>query len=114
MMNTSDLAGQLILDPLRNLEFRTDIDALWLSSSRDRWYNGGGAFDNHIFGYTARPSGGASYLGTVVDAGLNWKVCKFWNLYFYAGQMFGGTVVANNFAAGRALTFGYAESTLSF
>lgn len=114
MMNTSDLAAQLILDPLRNLEFRSDIDALWLSSSRDRWYNGGGAFDNHIFGYTARPSHGASYLGSVVDAGLNWRACRHWNLYFYAGQMFGGTVVADNFPAGRALTFGYAESTLSF
>jgi len=31
---------------------------LWLSSSRDLWYAGGGAFDNHLFGYTGRPSFG--------------------------------------------------------
>lgn len=114
MMNTNDLGGQLILRPLRNLEWRSDLDALWLSSSRDLWYAGGGAFDNHLFGYTGRPSFGRSYLGTVVDTGVNWKVCQHLNLYFYGGQMFGGSVVGANFPAGRALTFGYAESTLSF
>jgi hypothetical protein len=114
MMNTSDLGGQLILDPLKNLQLRTDLDALWLSSSRDRWYAGGGAFDNHLFGYMGRPSFGRSYLGTVVDASATWKVCSHWGLYFYAGQVFGGSVVGSNFPAGRALTFGYAESTISF
>ncbi len=114
MMNTTDLGGQLIVNPLRNLELRSDIDGLWLSSSRDRWYAGGGAFDNHLFGYTARSSFGASYLGTLVDASANWKVSPHLGLYFYAGQVFGGSVVGANFPAGRALTFGYAESTISF
>jgi hypothetical protein len=114
MMNTSDLGGQLILKPLQNLEWRSDLDALWLSSSRDLWYAGGGAFDSHLFGYTGRPSFGRSYLGTVVDSGVNWKVCQHINLYFYGGQIFGGSVVGSNFPAGRALTFGYAESTISF
>ncbi len=114
MMNTTDLGAQLIVNPLRNLELRSDLDALWLSSSRDRWYAGGGAFDNHLFGYTGRPSFGASYLGTLVDASANWKVSPHLGLYFYAGQVFGGSVVGANFPAGRALTFGYAESTISF
>jgi len=57
---------------------------------------------------------GHSYLGTVVDTGVNWKACQHLNLYFYGGQMFGGSVVGSNFPAGRGLTFGYAESTLSF
>lgn len=114
MMNTNDLGGQLIVNPLRNLELRSDLDALWLSSSRDRWYVGGGAFDNHLFGYTARPSFGASHLGTLIDASASWKVCPHLGLYFYAGQVFGGSVVGANFPAGRALTLGYAESTISF
>ena len=73
MRSTSDLGGQLILKPVRNLEWRSDIDALWLSSSRDLWYAGDAAFDNHLFGYTSSSELRAK-LSTVVDSGVNWKV----------------------------------------
>ncbi len=35
-------------------------------------------------------------------------------ILMYGGQMFGGSIVGSNFHASPALTFGYAESTISF
>ncbi|HTT74795.1 MAG TPA: alginate export family protein [Candidatus Binataceae bacterium] len=114
MMNNIDAGSELILSPLANLESRTTMHALWLSSSYDRWYAGGGAFDSHLFGYTARPSFGKSYLGTELDTGLLWKVSKYLSASIFAGHFFGGSVAAANFPQGRGETFGYVESLLSF
>jgi hypothetical protein len=114
MMNTIDAGSELVLAPLKNLDSRTTLHALWLSSSYDRWYSGGGAFDSHLFGYTARPSYGKSYLGTELDTGLLWKINQHLTGGMFAGHFFGGSVVASNFPQGRGETFGYVESILSF
>jgi hypothetical protein len=113
MMNAIDANAELVLDPLSSVESRTTFHALWLSSSKDRWYYGGGAFDGHIFGYVGRPSFGKSYLGSELDTGLSWKLCRYLQVSFYAGHFFGGSVVAANFPGGRGETFGYAETILS-
>lgn len=114
MMNNIDAGTELILAPMKNLESRTTMHALWLSSSYDRWYAGGGAFDSHLFGYTGRPSFGKSYLGTEVDTGLLWKMSEHLTGGMFAGHFFGGSVVASNFPQGRGETFGYVESIFSF
>jgi hypothetical protein len=114
MMNTNDLAAQLIFQPMPGVEWRSDMDALWLSSAHDLWYAGGGAFDSHLFGYTGQPSFGKSYLGTVLDTGLSWKLNHHVSVYFYVGHMFGGSVIGANYPNGREETFGYAESVLTF
>ena len=114
MMNNIDTGSELILSPTTSVESRTTMHALWLSSSSDRWYAGGGAFDSHLFGYTARPSFGKSYLGTEVDTGLIWKIDQYLAVGIFAGHFFGGSVVAANFPQGRGETFGYCESIISF
>jgi hypothetical protein len=114
MMNNFDASAELVLAPLSNVEARTTFHSLWLSSSRDLWYYGGGAFDSHIFGYIGRPSFGKSYLGSELDGGITWKVCRYLQMSFFTGHFFGGSVVGDTFPAGRGETFGYAESILSF
>ena len=114
LMNNIDAGTELILSPLSSLESRTTMHALWLSSSSDRWYAGGGAFNNNLFGYTARPSFGKSYLGTELDTGLSWRLNEYVVLSVFAGHFFGGSVVAANFPQGRGETFGYCESIVSF
>jgi len=114
IMNTNDLAAQLVLQPMPSVEWRSDVDGVWLSSTRDLWYAGGGAFDSHLFGYFGHPSFGRSYLGTVLDTGLSWKLNEYLRLYFYAGHMFGGSVIGANYPNGREETFGYAESVFTF
>ncbi len=114
MMNLTDALGELIIFPRGDLNLRTTLHGLWLSSAYDRWYSGGGAFDNHIFGYTGRPSFGRSYLGTVLDSGLTWQATSHLSFYLYGGHMFGGSVIAANFPGGREETFGYAEGVISF
>jgi Alginate export len=114
MMNNLDASTELVLNPLSNVEWRSTFHSLWLSSSKDLWYYGGGAFDNHIFGYIGRPSFGKSYLGSELDTGITWKLRRYLQLYFFTGHLFGGSVVAANFPSGRGETFGYAESTFSF
>jgi hypothetical protein len=39
---------------------RADLHWLQLTSKNDLWYQGGGAFDNKVFGYTGRPGNGSS------------------------------------------------------
>lgn len=114
MMNNFDASAELVLAPLSNLEARTTFHSLWLSSSRDLWYHGGGAFDSHIFGYIGRPSFGKSYLRSELDGGVTWKVRPYLQMSFFTGHFFGGSVVGAIFPAGRGETFGYAESILSF
>jgi len=113
MMNNIDGSAEFVLDPLSNVESRTTFHSLWLSSSRDLWYYGGGAFDSHIFGYIGRPSFGKSYLGSELDTGVTWKLSSYLQMSIFAGHFFGGPVVTASFPAGRGETFGYAESILS-
>ncbi len=114
MMNNIDAGTELILMPLEKLESRTTMHALWLSSAYDRWYSGGGAFDSHLFGYTARPSFGKSYLGTELDTGFLWKASRYLTIGMFVGHFFGGSVVAASFPDGRGETLGYVESIISF
>lgn len=114
LMNNIDAGTELILSPSSSVESRTTMHALWLSSSSDRWYAGGGAFNSNLFGYTARPSFGKSYLGTELDTGLSWRINQYLVLSMFTGHFFGGSVVAANFPHGRGETFGYCESIVSF
>ena len=73
IMNMNEAMGQLVPDPLPAIEVETSLHELWLDSSKDLWYTGGGAYNNSIFGYTGRPSVGHGYLGTLADCQLSWK-----------------------------------------
>jgi hypothetical protein len=114
MMNSNDLSSELILTPVANLETRTTLHNLWLSSSRDLWYQGGGAFDNLLFGYVGRPSFGHSYLATVLDTGVTWKINSHLRTYIYYGHAFGGSVASAIYAVSKQADYGYVEATVSF
>lgn len=114
LMNLNDATGELVLFPAKSVELRTTLHGLWLSSSRDLWYAGGGAFQNKTFGYAGRPSLGRSYLATLLDTALTWKISDRVSAYFYYGHAFGGSVVSGIYPGGKEADFGYVEATLSF
>jgi hypothetical protein len=66
-MNNKDVFGEVELRPGKNLVIRSDVHGLWLSSSQDLWYSGGGAFQPWTFGYQGRPSNGQTGLATLYD-----------------------------------------------
>jgi len=114
MMNINDLSSELVLAPRDNIETRTTFHNLWLSSSQDLWYQGGGAYDNDFFGYAGRPSSGRSYLATLLDTGVSWKVNRYLSTYAYYGHSFGGSVVSAIYAVSKQADYGYVEATFSF
>ena len=57
-MNNTDAFGEVMLRPGKKLAVGSDVHGIWLSSSSDLWYSGGGAFQPWTFGFQGRPSGG--------------------------------------------------------
>ncbi|HTI72172.1 MAG TPA: hypothetical protein VMF06_19505 [Candidatus Limnocylindria bacterium] len=93
-MNNQDAFGELILNPGAKLSVRTDVHWLQLSSSKDLWYLGGGAFQSGTFGYTGRPSNGHTDLGTLFDGSLDDQLTSRTTFSFYGGIVRGGSVEA--------------------
>jgi hypothetical protein len=114
MMNSNDLSSELVLAPRENIETRTTLHNLWLSSSRDLWYQGGGAYDNDFFGYAGRPSFGRAYLATLLDTGVTWKVNRHLSTYVYYGHAFGGSVASAIYPVSKQADYGYVEATFTF
>jgi len=111
MMNVNDAMGQLVLNPLPQIEVQASIHGLWLDSNKDLWYSGGGAYDNSIFGYAGRPSFGQSYLATLADCQVTWKIDRHIALQFYYGHAFGGNVIGAIYPAGREGDYGFIQTT---
>ncbi len=109
LMNNKDEFVQVIDKPAKQLALRADLHWLQLTSAHDLWYLGGGAFDNKVFGYTGRPSNGATSLATVSDISADWQASKNVALNFYYGYIQGKTVVAAIYPTDRNTQFGYVE-----
>ena len=109
LMNNKDEFVQLMDKPLKPLALRADLHWLQLTSGHDLWYLGGGAYDNKVFGYTGRPSNGATSLASVADISADWQATKTVALNFYYGYTQGKTVVAAIYPTDRNLQFGYVE-----
>lgn len=107
MQNIDDAMVELMTFPSSTLQWRLDAHALWLNSSNDLWYAGGGAWNDTLFGYQPRPSYGQSYLATVLETFLGWDVNPHLSLNGYVGHSFGGSVVAANYPMGREANFGF-------
>jgi hypothetical protein len=108
-MNNKDVFGEVELRPGQNLVIRSDVQGLWLSSSQDLWYSGGGAFQPWTFGYRGRPSNGQTGLATLYDisADYNWKHGISVGLYF--GYAVGGPVIKKIYPNDPNGTLGYTE-----
>jgi hypothetical protein len=109
LMDDKDGFVQIIDRPTKRLELRGDIHWLQLSSNRDLWYQGGGAFDNKVFGYVGRPSNGHSSFANVAEIGSVWQATKAVAVSFYYGHTSGKSVVASIYPDDANAQFGYVE-----
>lgn len=109
LMNSTDSFVQLIDKPAKRLELRGDLDWLDLTSGKDLWYLGGGAFDNKVFGFTGRPANGHTSFASVADMSSDWQTTKTLAINFYYGYGWGKSVVGAIYPTGRNIQLGYAE-----
>jgi hypothetical protein len=109
LMNSTDGFVQLMDKPVKKLALRSDLHWLQLTSAKDLWYQGGGAYDNKVFGFTGRPANGSSSLASVADISADWQATKNVALNFYYAYAQGKTVVAAIYPTDRNMQYGYVE-----
>ena len=115
MMNNRDLFTSLILRPGEGYyRARGGPQVSRSPRSSDLWYAGGGAFNETVFGYQGRPSGGTSKLATLADIGADRAFGPLLNVGAYVGMVFGRDVVKNVHPAGQDGSFLYLEMTRRF
>lgn len=109
LMNSTDEFVQVIEKPVRRVALRSDLHWLQLTSGKDLWYAGGGAFDNKVFGFSAHPANGHTSLASVPDISADWQTTKNININFYYAYAQGKSVVAAIYPTDRNMQFGYVE-----
>ena len=109
LMNSKDQFVQLIDRPSKHIELRSDLHWLQLSSPNDLWYQGGGAFDNKVFGYTGRPANGHSSFASLADISADWQATSSLAVNFYYAHVWGKSVVRSIYPANRGAQYGYVE-----
>ncbi|MBO0721923.1 MAG: hypothetical protein J2P41_13955, partial [Blastocatellia bacterium] len=114
LMNNEDTFASLMLKPQRKLALRTEVHYLRLSSAKDLWYLGGGAFQDQTFGFTGRPANGGKTLGTLGDISVDYNLTSRTAFTFYLGGLRGGNVISNIYPTGSNLRFAYLEVTQRF
>ncbi|PYS49450.1 MAG: hypothetical protein DMG13_23415 [Acidobacteria bacterium] len=114
LMNNEDAFAQFTLNPNRKWTVRSEAHWLNLTSAKDLWYVGGGAFQKQSFGYTGRPSGGQRRFAVVLDLSADYQLDSQTTLTFYAAHAGGKGVVRNLFPDGRNANLVYIEATRRF
>ena len=109
LMNSTDEFVQLVDKPTKKLVLRSDLHWLQLTSARDLWYQGGGAFDNKVFGYVGRPADSSSSFASVADVSAGWQAAKNVAFTFYYAYAQGKTVVTAIYPTGTNAQYGYVE-----
>ena len=109
MMNNKDGYVQLIDRPTKRIELRTDLHWLQLSSSKDLWYQGGGAFNDTSFGYIGRPSGGYFSFASIADITCYWQLTSRLSFNTYYSYTSGKSVVRSDYPSGSTGQYGFAE-----
>lgn len=109
LMNSTDDFVQLADKPSRKLAVRADLHGLRLTSSKDLWYLGGGAYDHKAFGYVGRPANGHASFASLADASADWQTTSNVALNFYYAHAWGKRVPEAIYPAGHNLQYGYAE-----
>ncbi len=108
-MNSTDSFVQLIDSPHKGWDLRSDLHWLDLTSGKDLWYLGGGAFDNKVLGFTGRPANGHTSLASVADISSDWQATKNVALNSYYGYGWGKSVVGAIYPTGKNIQLGYVE-----
>jgi len=114
LMNSTDTFVQLIDNPSKKLEVRSDLHFLQLTSKQDFWYQGGGAFDNKVFGYTGRPSNGSASFSSLFDLSADYVITPQVSLSAYYAHAYGKTVIAAIYPRNRDSNYGYFELNYKF
>lgn len=114
-MNLMDVFAQVLLEGDARWRGRVDLHQVSLADAADRWYHGSGATARRglFFGFSGRPSGGGSTLGTILEGTLDVTLMKYWSMNGYIGRMWGGDVVRASFDGDR-LSFWYIENVIGF
>ena len=113
-MNNQDAFAQLRIKPHTKLSLRTDLHYLRLSSAKDLWYAGGGAFQKQTFGYAARPSNNQNCLGLFADVSADYAFSPRTSVTFYVGGSARGKVQSAIYPLGNKMHFAYIELTQKF
>ena len=108
-MNSQDTFIQGMDKPVKQVLVRSEVHWLQLTSGKDLWYQGGGAFDNKVFGYTGRPGNGYSSFATVADVSADWQATRSLGLNFYYAHASGGNVISAIYPTGKNAQFGFVE-----
>ena len=111
LMNSTDSFVQLVDKPGKKVDVRSDLHFLKLTAPSDFWYQGGGAFDNKVFGYTGRPGNGHNSFSSLYDLSADYTISPQWSLGMYYAHAFGKTVVAAIYPTERDANYGYLELT---
>lgn len=109
LMNNTDTFIQGIDKPVKRVVVRSDVHWVQLTTGKDFWYQGGGAFDNKVFGYTGRPGNGYSSFATVADVSADWQATRSLGVNFYYAHASGGSVISAIYPTGKNAQLGYAE-----
>lgn len=109
LMNSTDEFIQVMDKPVKKVVVRSDLHWLQLTSAKDLWYQGGGAFDNKVFGYTGRPANGASSFASLYDISADYQVTKSIGLNFYYAHVWGKTVIRRIYPTDPNSNYGYLE-----
>jgi hypothetical protein len=109
LMNSTDEFIEVMDKPVQRVALRSDLHWLQLTSNKDLWYQGGGAFDNKVFGFTGRPANGHSSFSSVADISADWTVNRNVGLNFYYGYAWGKSAISAIYPTDHDAQFGYAE-----
>jgi hypothetical protein len=114
MMNMRDIFGEVVLRPVKGLTLRSDVHWLALANSNDLWYSGGGAYNPWTFGFTGRPSNGASSFANLVDISADYTLNRHWQFGLYYGHAAGKTVIQKIYPGSASGDLGYLELNYRF
>jgi len=110
MENSNDQFVELVDNPTKKIEIRSDLHFLQLASNADLWYQGGGAYDNKVFGFTGRPANGHSSFASVFDISSDYALTPSFNLNVYYARSMGKSVISAIYPIGpTTANFGYLE-----
>lgn len=115
LMNVRDAWLAVDVAPSPRLDVAGGLRRVHLSQGADRWYQGSGATvrAGNYFGFQGRDGGGATAVGTVMEARAEWRPWRAVTVRGYVGRMAAGDVAAHVFA-GRRLVTGWLESAVRF
>ncbi len=113
-MNNTDVFGEVMLRPTKQLTIRSDVHGLWLSNKNDLWYSGGGAFQPSSFGFNGRPSNGGKSLATLYDISGDYKWKHGFSFGLYFGYAVGGGVIKKIYPTNSNGALGYSELNYRF